>query len=55
MNERSRNLGEKLGGVLQEVKALLPSLEEMNAELPEEKRIDCSSLDIFTYVIYRPK
>lgn len=55
MNECSRNLGEKLGGVLQEVKALLPSLEEMNAELPEDKRIDCSSLDIFTYVIYRPE
>ena len=55
MNERSRMLGEKLGGVLQEVKALLPSLEERNLELPEEKRIDCSALDIFTYVIYRPE
>lgn len=53
MNERSRHLGVKLGGVLQEVKALLPSLEEMNAELPENKRIDCSALDIFTYLIYR--
>lgn len=54
-NERSRHLCEKLGGILLEVNPLSPKLDELNAGLPEEKRIDCRALDIFTYAIYRPE
>lgn len=54
-NERSRHLCEKLGGVLLDVSPLSPKLEELNSSLPEEKRIDCRALDIFTYAIYRPE
>ena len=54
-NALSRNLGEKLGGVLKDIKVLLPSLVEMNESLPEKKRIDISELDVFSYMISRER
>ena len=53
-NIRSRKLAEKLGATFKEVN-ILSSLVGLNEALPENKRIDISEFDVFSYEIFRPE